>query len=83
MYVSFYTNDGTNLDGAMDLWRISEREGIEYERTRTAIEDVLGEEGVVVYHNDDFREIQGEDDRRTGANGRRIDEGNRGKVSAD
>lgn len=81
--VYFYTNDGTDLDGAMDLWRRGEREGIEYERTRTAIEDILGEEGVMVYHNDDFREVQGEDDRRTGTNGRGFGEGNRGEVSAD
>ena len=81
--VYFYTNDGTDLDGAMDLWRRGEREGIEYECTRTAIEDILGEEGVMVYHNDDFREVQGEDDRRTGTNGRGFGEGNRGEVSAD
>lgn len=53
--VHFYLDDGTEADAAMRLWYRVEREQIDYERMREAVEGICGEECTVVYNNGDFR----------------------------
>lgn len=67
--VYFYIDDGTELSGAMHIWRKGEKEGVDNDRNREVVESYYGDGCVVVYHYDDWREAAREDESRKGTDG--------------